>query len=111
GLRSEHPELRFQAVCALGRAPVEELGAEVARLLRDDDQRVATEAALTLGAMGATSLAGSLAACLDDAPIPVRDAAALALAELEDARAATWLRAMVRARRLHFDAIMALGEL
>ncbi len=111
GLRSEHPEVRFQALCALARAPLPDLEPAVARLLRDDDDEVASEAATTLAAMGATAFGGSLVERIEHGSARVRDAAALALAHLGDARAVPHLRRMVRERRAPFDAVLALGEL
>jgi HEAT repeat protein len=115
GLAADHPEVRFQALCALARHPpsddLPDVEPDVAALLRDDDPEVAAEAATTLAALGAEGFAGALAAQLDDGPLPVRDACALALAHLQDARAVPHLRSMLRARRAPFDAVLALGDL
>ncbi len=111
GLASEHPEVRFQALCGLGRAPVTDLEPAVARLLHDSDEEVACEAATTLAAMDARAFAGALSERIENGPPRVRDAAAMALAHLGDARAVPRLRAMLRERRAPFDAALALGDL
>jgi HEAT repeat protein len=111
GLDADHPEVRFQALCALARHPQPEVEGAVAALLHDPDPEVAAEAATTLAALSAESFTGALAARLDADATCVRDAAALALAHLRDRRAIPHLRAMVRARRAHFDALLALGAL
>jgi HEAT repeat protein len=99
GLASDHPEVRFQALCALARDPQPDIEPTVAGLLRDPDEEVAAEAATTLAALRADAFTGALAAQLDTGPERVGDASALALAHLGDDRAVPHLRAMVRARR------------
>ena len=99
-------EMRFQAVDALAVHLPELAEAHLLPLLDDPDARVGSAAARALGALEAHGAADALAAKLDG---PLAFDAAVALAELGDARGEPSLVRALADRQLALDATEALG--
>ncbi|HKP56927.1 MAG TPA: HEAT repeat domain-containing protein, partial [Polyangiales bacterium] len=84
-LRSEHPELRFQALAAAAAGGDPQLAAHVTRMLRDEDPYVRASAVIAARSLPRSdALSAKLKAALDDADIKVRRQAGIALASFGD---------------------------
>ena len=106
------PDVRFQAAGALAQLAPEGAAVALRRRARlEEDPEVRARLADALGALEDAGSADALAALLEDATAGVRQAAAIALARVGDARGARELVPALSDRERGFEAAWALGEI
>ena len=100
-LRSDSPDVRFQATSSLAQVDPEGAGKQLRRALKDSDPEVRGSAAAALGDLGDGRAADALAGLLDDAEPGVQMEAAVTLARLGDRRGTPLLVSKLSDRRGH----------
>jgi HEAT repeat protein len=111
-LRSEHPELRFQALAAAAAGGDPQLTAHVMRMLGDSDAYVRASAVAAARELERSqSLSARLRAALDDPDIKVRRQAGITLATFADATGVDALLQAIDDSELMLDALDAAPEL
>lgn len=113
-LSNSDPEIRFQAVCSLGRLKANSAIDSIIFLLKEDqDYHVRYSAAGALGELGGTSAVYELMRALDQSNVQVRVGALRALGEIGDPRSVDSVLKCLGDEDIvvHEEAEQVLGEL